>query len=431
MPRPPLSQLVQRLRCLAGAGNTDAQADGALLERFVSAGDEAAFESLLRRHGGMVLGVCHRVLLDAQDAEDAFQATFLVLVRKARTVQQSGSVASWLYGVALRVAQKAKTTAARCHQRERRAAAMRSETHATEADWSEVRPLLDEELGRLAEKYRAPLVLCYLEGKTNEEAAAQLGWTKGTVSGRLARARELLRGRLQRRGLTLASTALATLLAQNAAAEAAVSPSLLSGTCHAALGGSVRFLGEAVSTRVAALTESTLRAMRFEQWRRLAVVCCLLLGVGLGTVLALRPAAPPAVVYLADLQEAELRVLLPDHFEKGAAVAGSASPRSLALHPPTNGHSAVFYRLDRQFRRFDSAVGIRDGSKRIRTQAPLTFSVLGDGQLLWTSRPFYEAGDTQECSVDVEGVEVLELRCHCPSWRVYAWMAWVDPRVSR
>ncbi|MGE3807815.1 MAG: sigma-70 family RNA polymerase sigma factor [Gemmataceae bacterium] len=423
MARASLVSLVERLRHLAGADVADPERDDALLGRFITAADGSAFETLLRRHGGLVMGVCRRVLEDETDAEDAFQATFLVLVRRAPSVRRRGSLASWLYGVALRVAQKAKVAAARRHARDRRAAAMRNEAVSQETQWNELRPVLDQELGKLSEKYRAPLVLCYLEGKTNEEAAALLGWSKGTVSGRLARARELLRNRLQQRGLNLSVAGLAALLTQNTATDAAVAPELLVTTSRAALGDA-----QAISAPVAALTESVSSSLRLEVWWRAAIALFLLAALGLG-VLALRPAGEPSVVYLAEMQQVDLSVPVPDHFEIGATVNGVASPRSLALHPATGGHSTITYQLDGKYRRFESAVGIRDGSKRSRSQAPLTFSVLGDGRLLWTSRPFYEAGETQNCSIAIDGVQRLELRCHCPSWRVYAWMAWVDPRL--
>ncbi|MBY0229901.1 MAG: RNA polymerase sigma factor [Gemmataceae bacterium] len=166
--------------------------DGALLRRFADEGDHAAFEVLMARHGPMVLGVCRRVLAGA-DADDAFQATFLVLVRNAGRVVKQSSLGSWLHGVARRVAVRAKTSELARKERE---AALPPPALA-EADLPDgLRELLDAELAALPEKYRAPLVLCYLEGKTNDEAAALLGWTRGTVAGRMSRAWDLLRQRL-------------------------------------------------------------------------------------------------------------------------------------------------------------------------------------------------------------------------------------------
>jgi RNA polymerase sigma factor (sigma-70 family) len=174
------------IRRVAGPGDPGTPTDGRLLERFVRNKDESAFQALLQRHGAMVLGVCRRVLGDVHDAEDAFQATFLVLVRKARSIGKADSVGSWLYGVAYRTALKARADAARRRIHERQGGEMSNSDPLADVAWRDLRAVLDEELGRLPEKYKAPLVLCYLEGKTNEEAAQLLGWTKGTVSGRLA-----------------------------------------------------------------------------------------------------------------------------------------------------------------------------------------------------------------------------------------------------
>jgi RNA polymerase sigma factor (sigma-70 family) len=167
-----------------GAGLTDGQ----LLESFLGGQDEAAFEALVRRHGPMVLGVCRRVLRIHHDAEDAFQATFLVLVRKGDTIRPREMVANWLFGVAYRTAQKARGRIARRRVREAQVKEMpEPEAVAPEEGWGDWRPLLDQELSRLPDKYRVPVVLCDLEGKTGKEAARQLGWPEGTVSSRLAR----------------------------------------------------------------------------------------------------------------------------------------------------------------------------------------------------------------------------------------------------
>ncbi|HKB00774.1 MAG TPA: sigma-70 family RNA polymerase sigma factor [Gemmataceae bacterium] len=182
----------------------DDPTDAELLHRFALRDDHTAFAALVRRHGPMVFGVCRRVLRDPHDAEEAFQVTFLVLVRKAGVLRQPDRLGNWLYGVANRVARKAKVSAARRNCHEQAAAGAGWVAPARPADGPELRALLDEEMVALPEKYRAPLVLCYLEGLTNEDAARRLGWAPGSMSYRLARGRELLRRRLTRRGLYLA-----------------------------------------------------------------------------------------------------------------------------------------------------------------------------------------------------------------------------------
>src|SRR5215472_4077824 len=196
----PAGPFIQFLRQIAGPPLDHDLTDRHLLERFVSAQDQAAFAALVQRHGPMVLGVCRRLLRDAHEAEDAFQATFLVLVHKARSIDRPELLGPWLYGVAVRIAGQARQ-AARRRAREREAAAMPDGDPSVELVWRELRQVLDEELGRLAQKYRAPLVLVYLEGKTTEEVARQLGCPKGTVQSRLARGRDRLRQRLVRRGV--------------------------------------------------------------------------------------------------------------------------------------------------------------------------------------------------------------------------------------
>ncbi|HEV3384631.1 MAG TPA: sigma-70 family RNA polymerase sigma factor [Gemmata sp.] len=172
--------------------------DGDLLARWVVASDSAALDVLVRRHGTMVLGVCRRLLGNTADAEDAFQVTFLILIRKAGTLTSPGQVGGWLHGVAFQVSRRMRADLARRRVREE---AMTTDYPSENPpdDTSDVRRVLDEELDRLPEKYRLPIVLCELEGLTLDEAARRLGWPKGTVAGRLSRGRELLRRRLSRR----------------------------------------------------------------------------------------------------------------------------------------------------------------------------------------------------------------------------------------
>jgi RNA polymerase sigma factor (sigma-70 family) len=298
-----VSPVVRFLRRLAGEGRGGT--DGQLLERFARGGEEAAFAALLARHGPLVHGVCRRVLDDAHAADDAFQATFLVLVRKAGSIGRPELLGNWLHGVAYRTAVKARGAAARRRVHERRAAEQAAARAAPDAEWSDLRPVLDEELARLTQRYRAPLVLCYLEGKTTEEAARELGCPRGTVLSRLARGREQLRRRLARRGLGLAAGLPAALPAgpAGAAVPAALAETTLKAARAVAAGQAV---ARVVSPGVAALTEGVLRAMFLKKLRTAAVVAAtallLLAGGFVGTRYALgdRPGeekkggAPPA-----------------------------------------------------------------------------------------------------------------------------------------
>src|SRR5262249_42690745 len=191
--------ILQHIHKLVAAQTTQALSDRNLLDRFLARRDEAAFAALVERHGAMVLGVCRRVLRNAHDAEDASQAAFLVLARKAATIRKQESLASWLHGVAYHIAANLKREAARRRAREAsRQGALQADA-TVEICWREMQGLLDEELARLPERYRSPLILCYLEGKTRDEAAQQLGWSLATLRGRLERARERLRAGLSRR----------------------------------------------------------------------------------------------------------------------------------------------------------------------------------------------------------------------------------------
>jgi RNA polymerase sigma factor (sigma-70 family) len=286
-----LHAVLRHIRKLAGAPALGGITDSQLLERFVTKHDEAAFELLVRRHERMVWGVCRRLLADFHDAEDAFQAAFVVLVRKASTVRKRESLGCWLHQVAYRVALRARANQARIAGCEQQAVELESaiDPHDLPAEvaWRELRPVLDQELSRLPEKYRAPVVLCYLEGKSYEEAAQQLGWSKGTLSTRLTRARELLRGRLAHRGLGLTTGLLATALSQEAA-SASVPVALVASTVRSAtvLGMHGAALGSGVSAHVATLAGEMLHAL-FVTKLKLALVIALaasLVGAGAGLV---------------------------------------------------------------------------------------------------------------------------------------------------
>ena len=243
----------------AGGGLSDKQ----LLARFVAVRDEAAFAALVRRHGPMVLGACQRVLHDLHDAEDALQATFLVLARKAASLAVGESLGCWLYGVAYRAALEAREFNARRRARER---PMRDVPHpevmpGEGQDW---RPLLDRELSLLPEKYRAPIVLCDLEGRSRRDGARLLGVAEGTLSSRLARGRTLLAKRLSRCGVTLSGGALAVALSQGAV-SAQVSAVLGMSTARAAAlvaGGQM-----AVATPAVLLMKEVMKAMLMKKLR--------------------------------------------------------------------------------------------------------------------------------------------------------------------
>jgi RNA polymerase sigma factor (sigma-70 family) len=266
---------LRRLRCLAGSAPGAAPTDGHLLEHYVNHHEEAAFAALVERHGGLVWGVCRRVLDDSQDADDAFQATFLVLIHKAASLGGRGSLAGFLQGVAWRLSRRLKADAARRQARERRVEPGQALDGREQGTVSDLREVLDEELNGLPEKYRLPLVLCYLEGKTYAEAARQLGWANGTVCGRLARARNLLRRRLVRRGLDFGTAALAAALSPSAAAPAATTAAVVRMASLWALGTAVE---GAVSMPVVCLAQGALKTLAASRLKKAAA---LLIVVGL------------------------------------------------------------------------------------------------------------------------------------------------------
>jgi RNA polymerase sigma factor (sigma-70 family) len=236
-----------------GSGSQD---DGRVLNLFIEKKDPAAFEVLVQRHGPMVLGVCRRILASSHDAEDAFQATFLVLVRKAVSIIPREVVGNWLYGVAYNVARKARAIQLKRHGREMQLESL-PEPGAPEDAVLDLRELLDEEVSRLPRKYRIPMILCSLEGRTNKEAAQELGWPEGTVSGRLTRARKLLAKRLAQRGLPLLASSASALVSERASL-ASVPISLAASTTRLATQFAARFelADPAIPANVAALAKA-------------------------------------------------------------------------------------------------------------------------------------------------------------------------------
>ena len=254
-----------------GAWGADELTDEALLERYTTQREETAFAALVRRHSPMVLGVCRRVLHHEQDAEDAFQAVFCVLARKAGSISKRAAVGAWLYAVACRIARKARARRGRQPVSYSDLPEIAAAEGSPEWAWKELRPILDAEVSRLPKKCRQAFILCCLEGLTNEQAAAQLGCPPGTVRSGLARARELLTARLTRRGLALSAGLLATAVSQHA--TAAVQTAQAEAAAHVGLRYAAgQPVGEGVATLADGFLKTLLRA-------RMAII------LGLATVL--------------------------------------------------------------------------------------------------------------------------------------------------
>jgi RNA polymerase sigma factor (sigma-70 family) len=270
--------LLQSIHRGEGLRRGSEPSDGQLLEYFVREQDESAFTLLLHRYGPLVLGLCRRMLRHEQDAEDVFQATFLLLVRKAASIGKRDSVGPWLYGVAYRLARQVQVRAAR----QRTCLADLTEVAAPEAVpellWRDLRPVLDEEIERLPARYRVPFILCCLEGKTTDEAARDLGCPAGTVSSRLTRARERLRERLGRRGLAPSACALAGVMPAGAL-KAPVPTALLAAAGPAVLAG-------AVSADVLSLGEGMMRTMFLNKLKAALALLLVVGAVGVGVALA-------------------------------------------------------------------------------------------------------------------------------------------------
>jgi RNA polymerase sigma factor (sigma-70 family) len=293
MPKETTGTFLQHLREVLRAEEKNEFSDGHLLRQYLDRQDEKAFAEILCRHGPMVMGVCRRVLGN-QDSEDVFQTTFLLLVQKGRSIARQGSVASWLHGVAYRCALKARALAAR--RREREMVDVRApEAGGQELLWRDLRAVLDQEMDQLPAKYRTPLLLCCLEGKTFQEVSQELGWSLGTVATRVARAKNLLRGRLTRRGVTLAGVAGVSFLPVEV--TAATVPTALAAVTQKTAGAiAAGSMVEALGPRITLLTKEVQKAMFCKTIRKgLTVVLALgLIAVGLAVAL------PPTLAALVD-----------------------------------------------------------------------------------------------------------------------------------
>jgi RNA polymerase sigma factor (sigma-70 family) len=296
-----MNEFIQYLRRTVlltdGAGLTDGQ----LLSRFIELRDEDAFAALIKRHGPMVWGVCRRLLASHHDAEDAFQATFLVLVRKAVTVHPRERVANWLYGVAYMTAHRGKVAAAKAGRRERQVAKMPEPAAAEPSRWDDLRPVLDQELSRLPDAYREVVVLADLEGKTRKQVARLLDLPEGTVASRLARARTMLAKRLARHTSAWPLGTLAAVLAEGVA-SAGVPLSLVSRTIKAVTlvtAGQAAAAG-AISLKVAALAEGVLRAMLFTKLKIIAAVVMICVAFTGGAVIYETQGAQELAIQRAD-----------------------------------------------------------------------------------------------------------------------------------
>jgi RNA polymerase sigma factor (sigma-70 family) len=302
-----MNRMVRHLKRAAFLGEQKVLSDGQLLQSFLSGRDEAAFEILVKRHGPMVLGVCKRVIGNLHDAQDAFQAVFLVLAKKAAAIVPRELVGNWLYGVAYRTALHARAKLCRRRARELQVKDMPHPTALPNFDLLDLHQALDQELTKLPEKYRVPIVLCDLEGRSRKDVAGQLQIPEGTLSSRLTTGRQLLAKRLSRHGLALSGGGLAMMLTQQAAA-ATMPSTLLAVTVKAAgLTAAGKSAAALLSTHVLALSQGVLKTMFLDKTKVIAVLMfgLLLGGVGAGfvglpgtngdqTVHAAQPTAKPA-----------------------------------------------------------------------------------------------------------------------------------------
>ena len=316
------------LRRLGDVGPPAVAGDADLLHRFAAGRDGDAFAELVSRHGPLVWGVCARMLRDGPDAEDAFQATFLVLARKAGAVRRPELLGNWLYGVARRVASKARAAAARRRAEEKGAPEDHAVDPTPDVVWRDLRPVLDEEVGRLPEKFRVPFVLCHLEGLTNDEAARRLGCPKGTILSRLARARERLRDRLTRRGIGVPTALFAAALAEDAAA--AVPAALVAATVRLGLAFAPGCVAATIPTPATTLAEGVINGM-FLTHLKVAAAVLLTLGV-LGSGVGLLARGPGGDGPDAGAPQPPAKA--PDKNPQPAKVGKAAPPKTVEASRP-------------------------------------------------------------------------------------------------
>jgi RNA polymerase sigma factor (sigma-70 family) len=378
--------LIRHIRRLAGARPTPDLPDALLLARFAAGGDEAAFEALVRRHGPLVLGVCRRVLGDWHAAEDCFQVAFALLARKAGSLRQPERVGPWLFGVAYRTALKARACAARRGACERNAATPSAVEEPDDLVWRDLRPVLDEAVARLPEKYRAAFVLHYLQGVSVDDVARRLGWPRGTVATRLARARERLRKGLARRGLTLPGAGLV------AGLSAAVPARLKAGAVRAAgevLAGRTVVPGGAAAG--AALGKGGLSPMFTLRWKGFAAVLLLAaLGAG-GTSLLPRGARAEKPEGAATPDAVRL------------AAAEGVPPGKAPGRQPTDIEEAI-YRTLREQGRWQAGGGYTVFVKRLQGRRLLDVVVVRGGPEL---APFAARAREGTLQIDREGRAAL------------------------
>jgi RNA polymerase sigma factor (sigma-70 family) len=311
----PAGVILRHVRDLAGTDRDGSSADADLLQRFTRSRDGAAFEEMVRRHGGLVLGVCRRVLGNVEDAEDALQATFLVLARKAGSIGKGASLPAWLYQVAYRLALRARRQLCCRRQREQLADPRCSGDCLQELTGRELLQVLDEEMQRLPEGERGALVLCYLQGKPRDEAAGLLGWSLSTLKRRLEQARRRLHLRLERRGLTLPVALAVVGLAE--AAEAAVPATLVTTTVRAALSPDL------IATRAGVLANAALWGMVLGKVKMAGALLLLAAILAAGVGLLAQPAPPPSAPPAAKADgKAPPPPAAPPHDEKRVTIAG-------------------------------------------------------------------------------------------------------------